>query len=111
MTTPFCSTESPTALGRISQVLKGGGIVATTKGETHYLIGSALSQEAIEKMYQIKKRTSKCIGCVCVKPTDGRAPCTQHLTRGAQISGITVAELPCLGPACNRCANNCNSRN
>lgn len=56
MTTPFCSTESPTALGRISQVLKGGGIVATTKDETHYLIGSALSQEAIEKMYQIKKK-------------------------------------------------------
>ena len=56
MNIPFCSTESPTALGRISQILKVGGIVATTKAETYYLIGSALSQEAIEKMYQIKKK-------------------------------------------------------
>lgn len=56
MNIPFCSAEDPAALERISQVLKVGGIAAATKDETHYLIGSALSQEAIEKMYHIKKK-------------------------------------------------------
>lgn len=56
MNIPFCSAGDSAALGKISQVLKSGRIVATTKNETHYLIGSALSQETIEKMYQIKKK-------------------------------------------------------
>ena len=56
MNIPFCSAEDTVALGKISEILKSGGIVAATKKKTYYLIGSALSHETIHKMYQIKKK-------------------------------------------------------